>query len=299
MNRHARKVRVEVGKTDKLCMRQVKLRLAQQCRERYELLLAALQASRCPARPAATFPAASTPGVSLARPGPVSAPAPPALAALPAASQAPGNTSQAGPSSLPSLAGSAAGHEAGTTGLPAGGQAVASVAVQAPAPLQAGGVPAVAGPPHSAPGGAPQLGPVPYQAQPPQQAPGGAAAQQSGGRSLDASVQAGLPGQQKAEARSADGPRGQSQAWSLAAGLETVREHLAWLATSNIVCSPEVDQPLAPYCVLADLVLINVLFSSYCGFEVQAVLWVHCSLLYWSHLWAVGAFLLHFIVLSM
>ena len=95
-------------------------------------------------------------------------------------------------------------------------------------------------------------------------------------------MQADLPGQQRREAKSADGPRGQSQAWSLAAGLETVREHLAWLTTSNIVCSPEVDQYLAPSSILADLVLIKFLFSSCCGFEVQLLLWVNCSLPYWS-----------------
>ena len=251
-------MRVEVGSTDKLCVRQVKLRLAQQCRERYELLLAALQASRCQAHPAAALPATSMPSASLARPGPVSAAALPALAAVSAASQAPGNMSQAGPSQSPSPAGSAAGAAAGTrhptsmpgdaaatTGLPAGGQAVTSMAMQTPAPSQPGSVPAVAGPPHSAHGGAPLLGRAPTQAQPTQQAPGGVAAQQSSERALNGSAQAGLPGQQRPEAKSAGAPGGPGQAWSLAAGLETVREHLAWLATSNIVCSPEVSQALA------------------------------------------------------
>ena len=99
-------------------------------------------------------------------------------------------------------------------------------------------------------------------------------------------MQAELPGQQKPEPETVGGPVVPNQAWSLAAGLETVREHLAWLASSNIVCSPEVDPSLAQSCVLADQVLIHPLFSSCCGFEVQVLLWVKCSLLYWLHLWA-------------
>lgn len=58
-------------------------------------------------------------------------------------------------------------------------------------------------------------------------------------------MQADLPGQQRPEAKILGGPGSPSQAWSLAAGLETVREHLAWLASSNIVCSPEVNQAIA------------------------------------------------------
>ena len=58
-------------------------------------------------------------------------------------------------------------------------------------------------------------------------------------------MQADLPGQQRPEAKILGGPGSPSQAWSLAAGLETVREHLAWLASSNIVCSPEVIQAIA------------------------------------------------------
>ena len=235
---------------DRLCLRQVKLRLAQQCRERYELLLAALQASRSRARPAAALPATSTPGASLAHSGPVSIPVPPPSAALSAANQAPVKTSQG-----TSPAGSAAGAAASTglpnslpvaaaapAGVPAGGQAVTSMAMQALAPLQPGSLPALAGSSPAAPGRAPQQGPASDQAQPAQLAPGGAAAQQSSGRALDGSVQADLPGQQRPEAKILGGP---GQAWSLAAGIENVREHLAWLASSNIVCSPEVIQAIA------------------------------------------------------
>ena len=82
-------------------------------------------------------------------------------------------------------------------------------------------------------------------------------------------MQAGLPGQQRLEAKGSGVPGCPDQAGSLSAWLDTVREHLAWLASSSIVCSPEVGPSPCIIPFFEDLMLINFLLGSCCGSEMQ------------------------------
>ena len=212
---------------------QMKIRSAQQCRERYELLLAGLRDSRSTSL-APVLPASS----SLAAPGPVSSA--PSGASL--AGQVPAGTSSAAAASsshatgVPPLAGgpahsqvvsSAAGRQP-DAGLPGSAPSLAapSAGVSVTAPLHAAGKAVWPAGQQSVPGPTPQHIAAPAHAS---SAPAKDTAQ-------------GLAGLGSIEKQDIQ-PGGPNAAiWSLSAELQTLREHLAWLANSNVVCSTEVSR---------------------------------------------------------
>ena len=206
----------------------MKIRSGQQCRERYELLLAGLRDSRSVSL-APVLPASS----AQAAPGPISS----ASAGASLAGQVPAGTFSAAAASflhatgVPPLAAAAGG--------PAHSQVVSSAAGRQPDVGLPGSAPSLAAPSagvsvtaplHALPGSAPGLTPqhiaAPVHAS---SAPGKDTAQRL----------AGLGSIEKQDLQ----PAGANGAmWSLSAELQTLREHLAWLANSNVVCSTEVGR---------------------------------------------------------
>ena len=189
-------------------MVQMRIRSAQQCRDRYEMLLAALQDSRAqlptPAGKPGVLPQTAPPGALLA-------------GQAQAASSAP----RLPPASLsPAADGAVCSASAGLSGS-------AAPAQHAPAQHQVAG--ATQG---TQPGSMAQHSAAPAPSSLAQQAQ-----QQQHGLALPHSGTAlphtgAVPGQGTMQA-----VQNLGAAWSLSSELQTLREHLAWLASSNIVCS--------------------------------------------------------------
>ena len=218
---------------------QVKLRSPQQCRERYEMLLTALRDSSPQTPSAATLGARPT---FLAAPLPSAAPAPVAAAGLPASG--PGESvlraagveagapphSKAVPSSSPS-----------TTAA----HAVLAPAKQASAPgfiAQQGAAPA-----H--PSSAPALQPASFSQQ---SLPGQQSDELQQSMVHERGSRAGSAGLVAPSKHELQPTRTNGAVWDLASELQTLREHLAWLASSNVVCSVEVCPSLHLCILLSD-----------------------------------------------
>lgn len=214
----------------------MKIRSGQQCRERYELLLAGLcdgrSVSLAPVLPASSSQAAPGPissassGASLAGQvlaGTFSA----AAASFLHATGVPPLAAAAGGPAHSQVVSSAAGRQP-DVGLPGSAPSLAapSAGVSVTAPLHAAGVAALPAGQPSAPGLTPQHIAAPVHAS---SAPAKDTAQRL----------AGLGSIEKQDLQ----PAGANGAmWSLSAELQTLREHLAWLANSNVVCSTEVGR---------------------------------------------------------
>lgn len=218
------------------CAMQVKLRSPQHCRERYEMLLAALRDSSPQTPAAATFGARPT---LLAAPLPLAASAPVAVAGLTASS----------PGASMSLAASVeAGAPAHSRAAPSSSpSATAAHAVLAPAEqASAPGLTAQQGTGPAHPSSAPALQPasLPQQSLPGRQPDGSQQSMVHKHGSMVGSAGVIAPYKHEVQPTSTNGA-----VWDLASELQTLREHLAWLAKSNVVCSVEVC-PSLRLCVL-------------------------------------------------
>lgn len=228
----------------KLCMRQVKLRPMQQCRERYELLLAALRGSRgqAGAQLAGQFPGR----IPLVAPASASLAGTALSQAIAPAASAARNQSHAAPSAglqlataVPHvaetvLASSQPSHQA-STGALQGAAVLPAVGSQASAPGLAASHITVPAYLSAAVGG----GTAVVQQHLSEGMQPGSAPLQSNGVPVQSSVRApgGSGGSLKQELHMQGKP---DQAWDLCSELEAMREHLAWLASSSVVCSVEV-----------------------------------------------------------
>ena len=234
----------------------MKMRSAPNCRDRYELLLAALHDSRAqlpasaprgagpPAVPAHTVPDAA----SLA--GPAAELLPPATLSSSQASAGAGaglpglaTTSQAAPAQQQAAASAAGAHPG--TGL------------RSSVPLQAVAAAALRHPPagqHSAHGLTPQqsAAPVPSSSAQHAQQQQAALPPHTGITTEDGSAGPRQSSTQAsvslASAHEHDMQPRNGAVWSLSSELQTLREHLAWLASSNVVCGTEVSSACSLPC---------------------------------------------------
>ena len=233
----------------------MKMRSAQQCRDRYELLLAALHdsraqlpspASRAGGSPAAlpqtAPPGASTAGQAQAAPLPL---VPPPSSQAPAAAAAADSISAGLSRPVPPAQPALAHHQVVLSAAGASpGPGVHSSPVQTAA---AGASPQPLTGQHLAPVSAPQQSTAPV---PP------SSAQQTQQQQLSTppnsstvpSPKGAASGQGTGQASPSVGPADMhvtqprmGAAWSLSSELQTLREHLAWLVSSNIVCGMAVS----------------------------------------------------------